>query len=389
MEDWFPVFMLERWQSLHETSVRYLLSESGVEPPSWEVLRGLGVEPGLVEAVDLGYGWTKGWPPLREAIARIPYRGLVGAENIVVTAGGAAEANLITAMAYARPGSVVLLDEPSYMQLHGLVARLGARPLPVPRSREEGYKLPVERLVEEIRRRRPSLLYIVNPSNPTGVVTPLGELRELAREAAAAGTVLLVDEVYRGLEHSAPPAPTVLEAAVEEGALAVSTGSLSKAAGLPGLRIGWVAASTGEAADRLWAAKDYTSISPPRPSEALARAALGAWERLTGRARAVARRNLRLLRAALEGLPVSVFTGGAGAYVLLHLPAPGVAVAEHLLARHGLLAVPGEYMGAPCTLRVGLGAASEETAREAYRVLAGGLREALDELDESCDTSPV
>ena len=378
-----PVFCLERWQSLHETRVEVLLSESGVEPPGWEELSEmLGVEPlRLLEGVDLGYGWTRGSPGLREKIASSAYRGLVGPDNIVATVGSA-EANLAALLALVEPGDTVVVDMPSYMQVRLLAEALGARVVEAWRSPVEAWRLPVERLVELIEELGPRLVYLNNPSNPTGAVAGRGELLAIAEAAARRGTVLVVDEVYRGLEPwSGEATPTVLEAAVETGAAAVSVGGLSKAYGLPGLRIGWAAASGEELASRIWAARDYTTISPPRLSEALAEAVLepSVSEGLLERARRIVRRNYGLLREALRPLGLEPPRPGGGAYSFIQLPhgLAGTRAAEHLLERHSALVVPGECFRVPGYIRVGLGAASEEEARRAYAVLARGLAELL------------
>ncbi len=380
-----PVFCLERWQSLNETRRGVVvLSESGVEPPSPEELEGLGVDFSSVLRVGLGYGWTKGLPLLRERIASTVYGGVVGSEEVVVTAGGGAEANLVALLASVAEGDTVIVDMPSYMQARGLLERLGARVVEVWRSPEDGWRLPVERIVELIGELRPRLVYLVNPNNPTGSVASRGELEAVAEEAARRGALLVVDEVYRGLElPGSPAAASVLEAAAAAGAEAVSVGSLSKAAGLPGLRIGWLAASSGRLADRLWAVKDYTSIAAAKPSEALAAEVLepSVYGRLLERARGIAARNVGLLREALARVPgVEPYPPRAGAFLLASIPAPGTLAAEALLEGHGLLVNPGECFRVPRSLRVGAGVADEAEAREAYGRLADALVEVLGSL---------
>ena len=379
-----PVFCLERWQSLNETREGVVvLSESGVEPPSMEELEEMGVDPSVMLRAGLGYGWTKGLPALRERIAGTVYHGVVSGEEVVVTAGGGAEANLVALLALVAPGDTVVVDMPGYMQARGLLERLGARVVEAWRSPGDGWRLPVDRLVELIEGLRPRLVYVINPNNPTGAVAGRRELLEVAGAAARRGTVLVFDEVYRGLEHGeAREAPSILEAALEAGAEAVSVGSLSKAAGLPGLRVGWLAATSRGLADRLWSVKDYTSIAAAKPSEALAAEALreDVYHRLTARARRIASRNLALLEDRLRRLEgrVRLHRPRAGAFALLELPLPGTRVAEELLRRHMLLVNPGECFRVPRSLRVGLGTASEGEAAEAYEKLARELQGLLE-----------
>jgi len=209
---------------------------------------------------------------------------------------------------------------------------------------------------------------VTNPNNPTGAVER--RLGPVAEAAARAGAVLVFDEVYRGLELDGAPTPSVLEAALEAGAEAVSTGSMSKAYGLPGLRVGWLAATSPSLAERAWAVKDYTSISPHRVSEALAEAALRASKPLLERARSIVAGNLEALKAALGG---RVVEPSAGAFALVAVR-DSVEAAERLLEEHGILVNPGECFGAPGYVRVSLGS-EPGFARNAYEELARALEE--------------
>ncbi len=377
-----PIFCLERWQSLHETSVGVNLAESGVEPPSWSELEAHGVRLDISD-VDLGYGWTKGNPKLREAVA-----GWLGdaidAENVVTTCGGA-EANLLTVIALVSPGDTVVVDMPNYMQIPGLLRMRGARVVEAWRRPEEGWELPVWSIIGLIRELRPAAVFVTNPNNPTGAVER-GGLWDLAREAARHGTVLVFDEVYRGLELEGGATPSILEAAVEEGAAAVSVGGLSKAFGLPGLRIGWAAATDRRLAERIWSVKDYTTISPPRLSEAVAVQVLQ--ERVRSRLleahREIVRANLAELERAVaeEGAPLRVSKPEAAAFALVDVEdvEDTMGLAARLLEDWDILVNPGECFGIQGYLRVGAGLRERSRAREAYRRLARGVLEAITSL---------
>jgi len=367
--DGFPVFCLERWQSLHETSAGLVLSESGGEPPSIEELERYGVNvEAVVRRLGLGYGWTKGLPRLRELIASRIYGDIVGAEHIVVTAGGA-EANLLAVLATIAPSDLAIVDVPNYLQVWGLLAMRGARVYEY-RRRSGDWSLEPGRLAELIDALRPKTVFVTNPNNPTGRAER--SLDMLAEAAARHGTVLVFDEVYRGLELSGPRTPSILEAAESYGAVAVSTGSLSKTYSLPGLRIGWVATNNMQLAEKLWSVKDYTTISTSRPSEELAAAMLeAAADKLAERTRRIAARNLELLSTACGG--DHVHRPEAGAFTLIHVKGDDAVVARELLRRHNILVVPGACMKAPGYIRVGLGIADEGRARDAYIKLCSAL----------------
>ncbi|WP_062661271.1 pyridoxal phosphate-dependent aminotransferase [Aeropyrum camini] len=261
---------------------------------------------------------------------------------------------------------------PNYMQIHGLLRMRGARILEVWRRREHGWNLDPGFYVELIRREKPRAVFITNPNNPTGAVDGYKTLTEIAAEAARAGSTLVFDELYRGLEHSAEPAPTILEPALEHGANAISVSGLSKVYGLPGLRIGWAAATSRRLRDRLWMVKDYTTISPPKPSEHIASQILekGAWTRLAERGKKIVLSNLRLLEDLTTRAPsVNLWKPGAGAYAMLETGVEDtIAFSLDLYKTHGVLVNPGECFGLPGTLRIGLGHENREEFRRAVEL---------------------
>ncbi|GBF09963.1 aspartate aminotransferase [Aeropyrum pernix] len=361
-----PVFCLERWQSTLENSAKYLLSESGVEPPAAEMLIQLGVDLDVRSAV-LGYGWTLGEPGLRESVASVYYRGLVDSEQVIITTGSA-EANLLSVISLVAPGDRVIFDMPNYMQIHGLLRMRGARILEAWRKREHGWKLDPGLYAELLRREKPRAVFITNPNNPTGSVAGHKALSEIAAEAARAGSILVFDELYRGLEHSTEPAPTILEPALEHGAHSISVSGLSKVYGLPGLRIGWAAATSRRLRDRLWMVKDYTTISPPKPSENIARQILekGVWTKLAERGRRIVLSNLEILEDLTTRFRTAkLWRPDAGAYALVETTVGDtLSFAYKLYQTHSILVNPGECFKLPGTIRLGLGHENRESFKK-------------------------
>ena len=203
------------------------------------------------------------------------------------------------------------------------------------------------------------------PNNPTGWMPDAADFAEIARIAEDAGAVFVSDEVYRLLE--ADPADR-LPAGAELSDRAVSVGVMSKAFGLAGLRIGWIATRDRDLLARAAARKDWTTICSSAPSEVLAIIALRARESLLSRARAIVDGNRALAAgfaaAHAEDLEWTPPRGGTTAFprLLRHPDAEAFALA---LARdHDALVLPGSAFGAhPDRFRLGLG----------RRDLAGGL----------------
>ena len=115
-------FDLERWQSVHEHDVEINLSESGVHPLRLQEI----IETADLEALlgqELGYPQTIGTVQLRERVAAL-YDG-ASATNVLVTNGGS-EANIVACWHLIEPGDEVVVIQPTYMQIPGLVRSFGA-----------------------------------------------------------------------------------------------------------------------------------------------------------------------------------------------------------------------------------------------------------------------
>jgi aspartate/methionine/tyrosine aminotransferase len=228
-------FAMERLQSAWENRVAWNLSESGVHPLRVEeVADSPGERAGLL-AQELGYGQTNGTPELRSAIAAL-YPG-AGPEHIEVTNGGS-EANCIALMYVIEPGDEVVMMAPNYMQAPGLVRALGGvvRPWRLAGGADQGAWHADLGALHALVTPRTKAIFICNPNNPTGARLSGSDLDEICRLAGTVGAWVIADEIYRGAERDG----------VETGTAwgrydrVLVTSGLSKAYGLPGLRIGWV-----------------------------------------------------------------------------------------------------------------------------------------------------
>jgi 2-aminoadipate transaminase len=186
---------------------------------------------------NLQYAPTEGNPALRALIAqRQTSRGLpTGAEDLLITTGSQQALTLIAA-SLLEPGSVVVVEEPTYLAALQCFRMAGARVVPV--AGDEDGIVP-EALAEVAERERPALLYLVPTfANPTGR-TLTAERRAAVTELAADHDLWVVeDDPYGELRYRGTPVPAL--AAGSDGRV-ISLGSLSKICA-PGLRLGWLRA---------------------------------------------------------------------------------------------------------------------------------------------------
>jgi aspartate/methionine/tyrosine aminotransferase len=348
-------FAMERMQSTYENLVEFNLSESGVRPLSMREL--LGDAAAIEGALDqpLVYTQSNGTVALRSAIAAL-YPGAT-VEHIEVTNGGS-EANHITTWRLVEPGDEVVMLLPTYMQTWGLARAYGATVREwhmVEDVAARRWRVDLAAL-DALVTSRTKLIVICNPNNPTGARLTAEELDGIARAADRVGAWILSDEIYRGAELDGVETPTMWGRSER----VIVTNGLSKAYGLPGLRIGWIVAAPALVAS-LWSYHDYTTIAPGALSDRLALVALGPERRLSllERTRGILRANLPLLEGWLRahGDAFSWLPPQAGAicYVRYRHRINSTALVTRLREQKSVLMVPGDHFGMDHYLRIGFG----------------------------------
>jgi aspartate/methionine/tyrosine aminotransferase len=285
-----PEFKLERYFARWEFSAPYLLCSSDVEGWSMRELLALADTDARRrwEELTLGYTDTAGLPALRETIASL-YPGLE--PHHVFTFAGAEEALFVLMNVLLGAGDHAVVTWPAYQSLHELARATGAEVTLLPLREEEGWALDLD-AVRRALRPSTKLLVVNFPHNPTGALPDRATFEALCALAQERGIHLLSDEVYRLLEHDAADR---LPSAAECTARGVSLGVMSKAFGLAGLRVGWLACRDTALLDRCAAFKDYTTICNSAPSEVLALIALRAREQVLARSRSILAGNLARL----------------------------------------------------------------------------------------------
>lgn len=368
----FVTFDLERWQGTWENQVRYNLSESGVHPLSIAEL--LDLSGGSVDAftaLRMVYSQSDGTEELRAAIAAL-YPGAT--PNHVTVTVGSSEANFIACWTLIERGDRVVVVTPTYMQTHGLARNFGAEVVELPLRPERRWQPDPAEIARAITPGT-KLVVVTNPNNPTGQILADDASAVLLDRVRATGAWLLADEVYRGAERQGAITPSFWGGA--ERVLAVN--GLSKAYGLPGLRIGWIVSSP-EFKQSVVRRHDYTVIGPSPASDYLARRALGARERIQARTRRILNTNWPTLERWLTGFD-GLFdwiepAAGAICMVRYRTELGALDLVEQIRARHGILLVPGDHFDLPRHLRLGYGNEPDEFA-PALRDLATGVRSVL------------
>jgi aspartate/methionine/tyrosine aminotransferase len=363
-----PDFRLETYFSRWEFAARYNLTASDAQTMSLAELLEMADDDGRArwESLDLGYTETYGLPALREAVAAT-YNN-VAADDVLCFAG-AEEAIYLAMQVLLGPGDHAVVVTPNYQAAETVplsvceVTGVALRP-------DDGWALDLD-AVERALRPATRVVSVNFPHNPTGAVPDEQTWGRLVQLCDDGGIRLFSDEVYRGLELS-PRQP--LPQAADLSPSALSLGVLSKAYGLPGLRIGWVACRDRELLGRLERAKHYTTICSSAPSEILALIAVRARDRILSRNRRIVADNLPLFDEFFARFP-GLFEweppqGGCVCFPRYLGPDGVEAMCTDLVQQEGVLLLPASIYRSALT----------STPADRFRVGVGrlGSREALD-----------
>ena len=378
-------FALERYFALHEFSAPYLLSPSDTEPRSLrDIINRADPEcRKRWESLMLGYTESRGLPALREAIADFVTdssnapAGSLSADDVLVFSC-AEEAIYTVARALLRPGDRVACMWPAYQSLFQVALNIGAVIHPIQAAYVEGAWDITEDAIDRAISAGTRLIVANVPHNPTGMVPSPASWNRLLEQVRASGGTFFADEVYRPLRGASASLPS--SPVIAKNIQAISLGSVSKAFGLAGVRIGWIVCKDHSLLRSLEEYKDYTTICASAPAEILALIALRNWRALVDEQRSIVQSNRELFasfQAAYSRLVEGAY-GEAGSTCFPKWLGPGTArqMADRAVSDAGVMVLPGDTfdpnnLGGGCTdvsqrFRVGLGRRSFSTVLDRF-----------------------
>jgi hypothetical protein len=284
----------------------------------------------------------------RQAVARYyAARGCTVDIGRILLTASTSEAYAYLFKLLADPGGQVLVPRPSYPLFEFLADMESLEVRHYPLAYHGGWSIDLDALEAAVTDRTRAVV-LVNPNNPTGSFVKRAELAALTRLAAARGLALISDEVFSDYAFS-PDADRAATLADVEDCLAFSLSGLSKVAGLPQMKLGWMVCAgperlRREALEKLeWIADTFLSVGTP--VECAAPRLLDAGEEVQRQIRRRTAQNLALAREMLEGSTASPLTVEGGWYLPLQVPRirSEEEWALELLARKDVLVQPGFF----------------------------------------------
>ena len=347
-------FKLERYYTLHEHSAKYSLCNSDCEAMTISDL--LSLENGAREAFDnlwLGYTETQGNPELRKNISSIYSK--INSENLLVCTG-AQEPIFLFSHAVLNADDEVIVQSPCYQSLQSVPESIGCKTVNWNVHYEDNIPCFDIDDLKKLITNKTKVIYLNAPHNPTGFLFTKEEQKAIISLARKNNIIIFCDEVYRELEHDSSYKIPAFADVYENG---VSIGVMSKAYGLPGLRIGWIASQNKNILEKIAILKEYTTICNSGPSEFLAGVALRNRQTILDRNLKIIKTNLPYYDAFFKKYSnlFSWYKPNAGpvAFVKMHFGDNDMEFASQALKKNGILILPGGIYDYKGYFRIGFG----------------------------------
>ncbi|GAV60975.1 Aminotran_1_2 domain-containing protein [Cephalotus follicularis] len=327
------------------------------------------------------YGPDEGLPELRDAlIKKLRLENKLHKSSVMVTAG-ANQAFVNLVLTLCDPGDSVIMFAPYYFNSYMAFQMTGITNIVVGPGSPKTLHPDADWLEKTLSETKPTpkLVSVVNPGNPSGTYIPDALLKRISDTCRDAGSWLVVDNTYEyfmydGLKHSCM-----------EGNHIVNVFSFSKAYGMMGWRVGYIAypSEVEGFGTQLLKVQDNIPICASIISQRLALYSLEVGpEWVTEQVKDLVK-NRDLIIEALSPLGEGAVQGGEGAiYLWAKLPdkcLDDYKVVHWLAHRHGVVVIPGGSSGGPGYLRISFGGLRVDDCKTAAERLRRGLEELVRE----------
>jgi len=332
-------FKLECYFGLYEFTAPFLLTQSDCESMTTKDL--LSLEPGSEDDYLnqwLGYTETWGDPELRKRIASL-YKDM--STDDVLVFHGAQEAIFGYMNIILNEGDHMIAMYPNYQSAYEVANSVTNCEYSKWNIQDNGKQWVMDfDELEALIRSNTKLIAVCSPNNPTGYTFTNAEIKQLSDICRKHDIYLFADEVYKGLELEGEKRDWMADHYEK----CVSLGVMSKAYGLAGLRVGWLASKDHEMLDKVAKFKHYMSICDSAPSEFLAKVALKHGDELLDRSINIIKNNLKLVDEFFDRFPnlfeKKAITCGPVAFHKLLINIPVKDFCQMAVDKKGVLLLP-------------------------------------------------
>lgn len=346
--------------------IRYNLSESSIAD---QKLSDIGLS---LPDLTLFYGEHRGDKDLRALIAAQDEA--ISPDDVLVTAGAAGALFIISTSLLSERDHLVVI-RPNYATNIETPRAIGCAISYVDLAFEDGFAVDISRVAAAMQPNT-KLISVTCPHNPTGTMMDRADLDALVALAESRQCHLLVDETYRDLSYGRR-----LPSAASLSTRAISVSSLSKAFGIPGIRIGWLVTRDETLQERFLAAKEQIGICGSVIDEGIARGMLERRDSFLGTLLPQMAGRRDIVQAWIDREPLVDWVrpeGGVVGFPRLNVDA-GFDLDRfytNLLENHGTYVGPGHWFEMPKRFfRVGFGWPTEVELRGGLDAISAALRQ--------------
>ena len=345
------------------------ISGSGVEDFSLADLKELiGITNEELDQLVFHDSPTPGSLKLRQAIAEHISD---GDHKRVMVSNGSTEAIFLVMNTLLEAGDEVVVLDPCYWSFDHIAASIGCTIKRWKLREDQQFTAAMEDL-DQLLSPSTRMLIVNFPHNPTGATLSKTEQAVLIEKVKEIDAYFLWDAALNQLSYENPPLPDVSQFYAK----AISFGTLSKAYGLPGIRLGWALAAP-EILQKCIDFRDYTSLSTSPLLELIAQRTIEKADRVLSKRLAQAKKNLEILtkwvdehREYIQWAPPK---GGVTGFIYFKTISDVDAFCQYLLDHYGVLLVPGSCFNRPDYARLGFGT-NTKTLETGLRHLSQALK---------------
>ncbi len=284
------------------------------------------------------YGPSYGSLELRESIASI-YGEYISWESILVTSG-CRNANFLAYYTFLNPEDELLIVTPTWWPIISIPRSFGVR-VKFLNTRAEDAFIPDPDALAKLVSKKTKMIVITNPNCPSGSLMDRAALQNIIMIAEKAGIWILCDEIYKGIESDRS---TYIPSIAEMSEKGITTSSVSKVFGMPGIRMGWVAGSEA-ALKEMKIRWNYVARDSGFLDQFVAEIALDNYDRVMVFQRDLAVKNRGILRDWVENEPLIDCpvcpVSGTTAFLKCQNDADSREFALNLVESTGTCVVPG------------------------------------------------
>jgi aspartate aminotransferase len=318
------------------------------------------------------YTPSSGMPELRQAICRKLEKenGLYYSPSQVIVSNGAKHSLYNLFQVLCDKGDEVIIPSPYWVSYPQMVMAAEGKPVFVPTSQENNFKLSAAQLKKYLTARTKAMV-INSPANPTGAVYTKEELQEVAQLAKEKGIFIISDEIYEKLVFDGLKHISIASLDKEIFALTIVVNGMSKAYAMTGWRIGYLAAPT-EIAQAVDTLQSHATSNPSSISQKAALAALEGSQSEIEMMRQEFEKRRNLFFTGLKKIKgLEPFRPQGAFYLFCRISALGLdslTFGERLLGEYNVALIPGVEFGADDYVRMSFATSQQEIEKGIERI---------------------